>query len=248
MSMRVVLSALVIVVAIVVAAPSAYAAPTGHLSIGICTAPGAGVTLGSTKIDWTPTVPPGSDNGCIVTGVGTSVTYVGGPMLTDATLGVIKDLTVPSGPVVDFMTFATTPNLHFDLSALLPGPVNTACAGTLDPNALGCSPSLGSPYHLQSTFTGTTLTISAQGIARDAAVPPDINSAPWLGLFTTQFAGVTPLAIQQTLLAGGTISSSESGEFNIGVSRSEIVPEPTTLLLIGSGLVASALGMRKRKP
>ena len=115
----------------------------------------------------------------------------------------------------------------------------------MSPNAPGCSPSLGSPYHLQSTLAGITLTISAVGVAGDASLD---TPTPWLGLFTTQFAGVTPLAIQQTLLAGGTISSSESGEFNIGVSRSEIVPEPTTLLLIGSGLVASALGMRKRKP
>ena len=91
MSMRVVLSAFVIVVATAIAAPSAYAAPTGHLSIGICTAPGAGVTIGSTTVDWTPPTGGGTDTGCIVTGVGTSVTFSGGT-LTDATTGVIKDL------------------------------------------------------------------------------------------------------------------------------------------------------------
>ena len=253
MSMRVVLSAFVIVVATAIAAPSAYAAPTGHLSVGICAdaSPGGGVIISSTLIDWTPTRAGGTANGCIVSGIMTSVTYTGGGPLTPGVTGTIKDVSfvIPAAPgptpaaVIDFMTFDGNAALHFDLALLGPGPLSTACSSALDANAPACSPSANSPYKLEATPTGTSLSIAASGFARD-----DAGSGPWIGIFTTQFAKLSPAAIQTILNDGGSVSSTESGDFELNASRQEVVPEPTTLLLIGSGLVASALGMRKRKP
>lgn len=237
--LKIVAFAVLVVASIGTFALPAAAIPTGHLDIGICGLPNAGVTLTSTTIDWTP--PAGGPNGCITTGAGTLVTYTGGAPLVSGVPGMILD--VPASPpplVVDFMTFPATPNLHFDLVALGPGPANTTCNNTFDPNAAPCSVA-GTPYQLQSSASGTSLTIAAQGTARDAA-----GSSPWVGVFTTQFAGRTPLAVQQNLLAGGQETSTESGDFTLTVQPTAI-PEPTTLLLVGSGVIGTAIGLRRRR-
>lgn len=226
------------VIAFTALAPSASATVIGHLDVANCT--GLGVTVTGTTIDW---LPADGTNGCIQTGSGTSVSFSGGTLGPGAT-GSILDLNAATTtfPVANFMTFATAPGLSFDLTSLGPGPTNTVCATTLNPNAPACSVFAGSPFVLQSTATGTSVTLSATGIARDGTTP----NSNWIGAYTTQIANVTPAAIQATILAGGSETSTYSGDFSI--SAVAPIPEPATLstMLLGGLLLAGGLFRRRR--
>jgi len=229
----------------------ATASPVGFLTVGICSLPGSGVSVSgpggvpANTIDWQP--PIGGGNGCTVTGVGTSVAYTGGGPLINAVTGTIKDLTLGGGTVTDFMTFVGNPNLHFDLSGLGPGPANTICATTLDPNAPACQVGGGSPFKLTPTSGGTDIALAANGIARDTS---GINST-WVGNYSTTFPGITPAQIQQAIVANatvagfcsaGTCTSPYSGTFSVTLSA---VPEPVSLVLIGCGLIGLAIVKRR---
>jgi hypothetical protein len=212
-------------------APNASAQPVG--SFNITNAAGGGIILTSQNIDFA--LPVGGGFGNDVTGFGTSVLYTnGGPLLASAS-GSILDLAAGGGPVPDFMTFSTDPTLHFDLTTVGPGVANTVAAAVLDPNLPASSPFAGSPFILQPTATGTTITFSTGGIARDSS---GINST-WSGLFTLQAPGVTPFQIQQTLLNGGDVISSYSAGFTV------VVPEPGTSVLFVAGLIGVVAARRK---
>lgn len=216
------------------------AAPVGTLTTGICA--NGGVTVTANSIDWL--LPAGGGNGCIQTGTTTNVTYTGGGPLLGGVLGTILDLTVATPfPVVDFMTFAGNPNLHFDLTLLGPGRTGanaTVCATVLDPNQPSCSVFAGSPFILAPTRTGTSVTLSASGIARDASGV----SSTWEGAFTTQIASTTPAQIQTTINGGGSVTSTHSGEFRVSLNP---IPEPGTYaMLLSGGLLVGLSALRRR--
>jgi hypothetical protein len=214
-------------------APSASAAVLGHLTVTNCS--GGGVVVTGTTIDWTQ--PVGGGTGCIVTGQNTNLTTSAGTVGAGVT-GTIMDLNAATAtfPVTDFMTFS---NVHFDLSSLGPGPANTACTATFNPNAPACAVFAGSPFILQSTSTGTSVSLSATGVARDGSS----TTSNWIGAYTTQIAGLTPAQIQASILAGGSQTSTYSGDFVVTV-----VPEPATIgsMIIGGLFLAGASLRRKR--
>jgi len=214
----------------------ASAAVIGHLDVANCA--GGGVTVTATTIDFT--LPVGGGNGCIQTGSGTSVTYSGGTLLPGVQ-GTILDLVAGGGIVLDFMSFTGNPNLHFDLTGIGPGVNNTVCAAVLDPNLPSCSAVAGSPFILAPTSTGTSITLSAVGIARDGTVP----TSTFLGAFTTQIAGATPASLAATIAGGGAISSTNSGDFTITLSPT--VPEPSTISMAMLGGVMVAFAAWKKK-
>jgi len=190
------------------------AAVSGTFSIANCS--GGGVQVSATTIDFT--LPVAGGTGCIATGTPTNVTYSTGT-LVPAVEGSIKDLTA-GGPsiVLDFMTFTGNPDLHFDLTQLGPGVNNTDCTNL----AIGstCSAFAGSPFILQNSGTGTSISLSARGIARDAS---NVTSN-WSGDFTTQLTGQTPAEIQAAILNGQTITNTYSGQFRVAISSGSGCP------------------------
>ena len=217
------------------------ATPVGFLTVGICSLPGAGVSISRTAIDWSP--PTGGGSGCTVTGAGTLVSYTGGGPLVNAVTGTILDLVFGGGAVLNFMTFFGNPNLHFDLLGIGPGPANTVCATTFDPNAPACSTEPGSPFKLSPNPVGTELSFAAFGIARDLG-----GDSQWFGSYGLTFPGVTPAQMQAAILSGTTIpgfcsggicKTTYSGSFGVTGSTNP-VPEPVSSVMLSGALIAIA--------
>jgi len=207
-----------------------------NLSVANCS--GGGATVTATTIVWSPngTV---AGAGCIDSGIGTSVSYMGGTLLA-GDVGNIEDLTAGTLPVDDFMTFQGTP-LDFVLTGIGPGLANTNCA--LSSTNTTCSPFAGSPFIL--TFISANVTGVALGV--NGTVGDLAGPATWSGSFTTQL-NLSGTAIQTVEGTGGSIASAQSGNFNVTVTPTSSTPEPssTAMLLMGGGLIAIALHRRRQ--
>jgi len=218
----------------------ASGAVIGHLDIANCT--GGGVTVSGSFIDFLPgnsVESPGT--GCVQTGSGTNVSFGAGSTLGPGIQGAILDLVFnpANPPVPGFMTFT---GLDFTLTSIGPGVTNAVCAAVLDPNLPSCSVGGNTPFILTPNSTGTSITLSAIGTVSDGSSPP----SNFIGAFTTQIAGQTPLSINNTILAGGSVTSTNSGDFEI--TTTGVIPEPSTISMavLGGLLVAFAARRKSR--
>jgi len=260
--MRVTFSVSALVFAGVAAATTAFATPTGNLSIANIA--NGGVVVSATGIDFYPPSNAAANGvGDFSTGGFTNVSYGNGATLTAATnpYGQIKDIpTGFTGTITNFIQLYTGTTLPvtpgngpvatapvFDLVSLVPGgSAQGAAADCAGITSVGesCSPlvTIGttafvSPFVLTYRGTYTTVSLGVNLLARDGVGP----AALWMGGFTAQVVNLTPSQIQTMFNSGLSIDNTISGTF----SGSVLVREPGTLSLLGIGLATAGV-LRRR--
>jgi len=159
--------------------------------------------------------------------------------------GTIQNLT--GGPVVgpdsiiDFITFnVPTGNVMFDLQNIFAGLGTGACSGPTANNVGNTCTPPGSPFTLQQTNSGVTITLSLSGIAYTGT--SGSGSSPTTGLFTAQT--VIPFGTITSVLAA--VGNNSLGLQSYSATFSSIaVPEPATFGMIGAALLG--LGVLRRR-
>jgi hypothetical protein len=233
----------IVVMASLLFVPAASATIVGTLQVANCLGLGAGVSLTVDTATWLPPLAAGGS--CVQTNGG--IFYGPASTILPAEQGKINDITFSTmAGGLGFMVFTNGSDVvTFDLTGLGPGDhSNTNC------NLPPCSVSSTSPLVLTAFTTpngtvGTDISLPAALLAHDNL---ESNTAVFSGGFTTQIAGQTPPQVAATLLGGGSVRSTFSGEF-VGPSGVVLsaVPEPVSMALIGGGLIGLALLQRRRR-
>lgn len=221
-------------------ATTASAAPVGLLQLS---SGGSGVKVYAGYIDWlaAPGGVSGPGDGTMVTDAGTLVTYTGGALVGGGTPGKIKDL--PPVPVAGFMTFTGHP-LVFDLAGIGPAsPIDCGNPGAGFITSGSCSfNAFGSPFVLTVIDANTTLV----GLGAFGLVTEGDGYSSWDGSFSTQLQKSIS-AIYDAIYGPrgpGFIQSGYSGEFDVELTP---VPEPASMMLLGLGVTAAAVRLRRRR-
>jgi hypothetical protein len=142
--------------------------------------------------------------------------------------------------------------VHFDVDHIYTGAFGSVQCGAapaagqmctlMDPLFVTPDNPLGlQPFEFMNFESGSSvMSFGLSGILTDDLSPG--TSSPFHAIFTAQFDDPYQ-AVLATLISGGTVSASYSASFFVEDSP-ESVPEPATLLLLGSGLL---LFLRRRR-
>jgi hypothetical protein len=202
------------------------------------------VAVGATTIDFQP--PVGPPNGTfVVSDTGNTGSFAALSNTTGTILDLNETVETPGkafAPLTGFITFTAAPDIRLDLTAIQPGTFSSA--DCFAPAAAGqtCTPpgfgnGVANPFNLSNTSTTTSsASITVFGNAVNTLTG---ETDAFVGIFSTQFT--VPYQTLLSEVASGTVPTSYSGTFN-----ATVVPEPGTLILLGSGFIGLYAIRRRR--
>jgi hypothetical protein len=207
------------------------------------TAGTGGVRVGPNFIDWGQTGGIfGSTNGDLF-----FVNAFGDFSVLEATAGTIHDLNSASNPVGsafslhNFLTSVARPTWDFELTFIQQG-AGTAAGCTTNVGDI-CTPFVGSPFTITNLVGGgSSVALTLLGLVTDGVGP----ATNFVGTFTTQFADLNAAEIIALLGSQGFVQSSHSASFTV-TAGPEVIPEPASLLLLGTGLLGTSASLLRRR-
>ena len=241
------LTAMVVLGVAALAKPAQAVPITGHLALD---GNGGTVTITANTIDWAPA---GTGFGEFL--VASSSTSSFAPLI--GSTGDVRDLNTTDQPIGSlitpvngngYMTFDADPNIRFDLRFIYPGSESPAdCGNPVAAAGQQCTLP-GTPFNLTNNFGGSST--ASFNIAGNVVNLGTGETSFFSGLYSTTFSNMTFQQIIAQISREGSVTTPYSGTFDVGVTGTPFdvpVPEPASLFLLGSGLMATAMRARKAR-
>jgi hypothetical protein len=200
-------------------------------------------------LDYVP--PVGDGDGTILTLFGNTGTFAPLPLGSEGTILDRTEVTQPVGQTLsipDYLVLSALPNVRFRLEYIAPGSFGSGSCFAAPANGQNCtlppSPTGAlSPYNFNNYIDATaglssSASFSVRGTVWDVSTPDLLSN--FNGVFTATFLGTSFQENIATALGGGEVTAPFSASFT-----ATPIPEPSTFLIMGAGLVGLSLRLRR---